>query len=93
MFSLYKLFSTVEEQEELARKYRGGNFGFGHAKLALLEKSQAYFAPKQERFNDLMADLDQLEDVLQAGAAKARAVARPVLQRVRDAVGLPALLG
>jgi tryptophanyl-tRNA synthetase len=91
VFSLYKLFSTAEEQAELAARYRGGNFGFGHAKVELLEKSRAYFAPKQARFDDLMANVSELEDVLQAGADKARAVARPVLQRVRDAVGLPAL--
>ncbi len=89
VFQLYKLFATEEEQAELARKYRAGNFGFGHAKQELFEKSQEYFGPLQERFDEVMSDLDHLEEVLQRGAQKARASAQPVLQRVRDAVGLP----
>ena len=92
VFALYKLFSSKEEQDALAARYRGGNYGYGHAKLELFEKSQAYFGPKQERFDALMADQDGLEDVLQAGAKKARTVAQRVLRRARQAMGLPGRL-
>jgi tryptophanyl-tRNA synthetase len=89
VFQMYKLFSSEEEQAELAARYRGGNFGYGHAKLELLEKSQAFFLPMKERYEALIARPDEIEPILQRGAERARAVARPVLDRVRSAVGLP----
>jgi tryptophanyl-tRNA synthetase len=42
----------------------------------------------RERYEDLRADEDALEEVLAAGAEKARALARPVLADVRDAMGV-----
>jgi tryptophanyl-tRNA synthetase len=92
VFALYKHFATEEEQAALAEKYRGGNFGYGHAKLELFEKSQEYFGPKQERFDALMGDLGELEDLLQEGAKRARTVAQGVLLRAREAMGLPGSL-
>lgn len=89
IFALYKLFGTPEECEMLAARYRGGNFGYGHAKQELYEKSSQLFGPMQERFDEVMADTEALEQLLQRGAKKARATARPVLRRVRDLVGLP----
>jgi len=89
VYQMYKLFSTPEEQVELAANYRGGNFGYGHAKLALLEKSQAFFAPMQSRYEELINQPERIEAILQDGAERARAVAIPVLNRVRAAVGLP----
>jgi tryptophanyl-tRNA synthetase len=92
VFALFKLFSNEEDQAALAAKYRGGNFGYGHAKLELFEKSQEYFGPKQERFDALMADTEGLERVLESGAKKARVVAQRVLKRARVAMGLPSKL-
>ncbi len=90
VFALYKLFADADQQASLADRYRAGGFGYGHAKLALLEVAEAHFAPMRQRYQELMADPAQLEQILQQGAAKARAVALPVLERVRRATGLPA---
>ncbi len=88
VYSLYKLFSTVDEQEALAEKYRAGGFGYGHAKLELLAKSSEFFAPMQEAFETHMANTDHLEDILQSGAAKARKTARQTMDRLYQATGL-----
>jgi tryptophanyl-tRNA synthetase len=88
VFALYRLFSDTEEQAALSAKYRGGNFGYGHAKLELLAKAEAKFGSMRERFDALMADPQGLDAVLRDGAARAREVALPVLARVRDAVGM-----
>jgi tryptophanyl-tRNA synthetase len=90
VFALYKLFASKSQQEELAGKYRAGNFGYGHAKLELLALAEAHFGPRRERYEALMARPDDLLDILQDGAKRARAIAEPVLDRVRDATGLPA---
>lgn len=88
VFALYSLFATPEERDALAEKYRGGNFGYGHAKLALLELAERHFGPARVRYDELMARPDDLEDILADGAARARLVARGVLERVRAACGL-----
>ncbi len=90
VFALYKLFTTKDQQAELAAKYRAGNFGYGHAKLALLEVAEAHFGPRRVRYQELMANPAELEAILTDGARRARNLARPVLARVREAVGLPA---
>ncbi len=89
VFAMYRLIATEDEVQALAEKYRGGNFGYGHAKLELLQVAERTFGPMRERYDALLADRDMLEDILQAGARRARAVAEPVMERVRSAVGLP----
>ncbi len=87
--ALYKHFATPEQLADLKAKYRAGNFGYGHAKLALFEALESHLGPARERYDQLMADLPQLEDILQTGARKARAVAREVVGRARERCGYP----
>jgi tryptophanyl-tRNA synthetase len=87
VFKLYRLFADAGQQAELAAKYRAGNFGYGHAKQELFSVMEDHLAPARERYLELRADEDTLEDILQAGAARARHVGGGVLERVRDAVG------
>jgi tryptophanyl-tRNA synthetase len=89
VFSLYRYFSTQEEQDALAEKYRAGNFGYGHAKLELFEKIKAHMEPYRERYEKIKDDHDYLEDVLRLGAKKARAVAQEVTGRARERCGFP----
>ena len=37
IYELYKLFATPEEVAQMAASFRAGNYGYGHAKKALLE--------------------------------------------------------
>jgi tryptophanyl-tRNA synthetase len=90
VFALYKLFASPEEQQALAARYRAGGMGYGEAKTALYDASMRYFAEARARREKLAADPDTLEDILQTGAAKARAKAQEVLDRARKAVGLRA---
>jgi len=49
--------------------------------------------PFRRRYDELRADSGQVEEVLAAGAAKARAVAGPTLDRAMQAAGLMAPAG
>ena len=51
VFALYKLLATDEQSKQLAEKYRGGNFGYGHAKTALLELILEEFGSAREKFD------------------------------------------
>ena len=56
VFALYKLFSTKAQQEEMAERYRAGNYGYGHAKQALFDAYMDFFAPMRKRREELEAD-------------------------------------
>jgi len=88
IFLLYQLFASESEQAALAARYRAGGMGYGEAKQALYEKAMDYFQAARERRADLESRPKDVEDVLQAGAARARAKAREVLNRARIACGL-----
>lgn len=88
VMALYKLFASDAEVEEMAAKYRAGNYGYGHAKQALFEKMWAYFAPMRERRAELEKDPGQVWAILKSGAEKARAEASVTMEKVRRAVGL-----
>lgn len=88
VFALYQLFANADEQRELADRYRAGGMGYGEAKQTLYEKAIEFFGEARERREQLEANPDDIEDVLQTGAAQARAKAREVLNRARDACGL-----
>jgi tryptophanyl-tRNA synthetase len=99
-FALYKLFATQSELAEMADLYRnpmkgadtrgGRPFGYGDAKTMLLNKIDHYFAPARERRKLLERNPGYVEEVLVAGAKRARAVAQVTLQLVRQVVGIHA---
>jgi len=72
----------------LAERYRAGGMGYGEAKQALFEAADQFIAPARERREKLAANASYVEDVLQAGARRARAKAQVVLDRAREACGL-----
>ena len=87
VYALYKLLASSEQTEELAAKYRAGNFGYGHAKTALLELILEEFAEARERFDYYMNHPDEVSKALKIGADKARPIARATLSRVREKLG------
>jgi len=88
VFALYKLLASAPEREALRQRYLAGGMGYGHAKQALAEKYAEVFGAMRERRLELQAKPGLVEDVLQAGAAKARSVAGQTIGRVRAAIGL-----
>jgi len=88
VFALYRLFASEAEAADLAERYRQPGFGYGTAKKELLAKITEYFAPMREKRAELEADMDYVEDILRAGAERARAETKKTLQAARKAVGL-----
>jgi tryptophanyl-tRNA synthetase len=64
--------------------------GYGDLKLATAEAVVAMLAPVRERYGRLRADERALEEVLAAGAARARAIAADTLADVRECMGVGA---
>jgi tryptophanyl-tRNA synthetase len=88
VFALIKLFADKGKKVEIARKYREGGYGYGHAKKELLSMISDYFAEARERRKKLEMDMDYVYDVLQEGGKKARERAESVMEPIRSATGL-----
>ncbi|MEA2287989.1 MAG: tryptophanyl-tRNA synthetase, partial [Solirubrobacteraceae bacterium] len=72
---------AVEEEMATAR-------GYGDLKAAVAEAVADMLEPVRERYEEVRPDQDRLEDILAAGAEKARAIASGTLADVRDAMGV-----
>jgi len=90
IFSIYQAFANAEETATMRQAYADG-IGWGDAKQKLFERIDAELAPMRERYDALIAKPAEIEDTLQAGAVRARALATPFLDALRFAVGLRSL--
>lgn len=88
LYDLYKLVATEDEIAAMAAKYRAGGFGYGDVKKALAEAAERYWEEPRARREEFAANPEQVKEILAAGAKKARAKARDVLQRAQDACGV-----
>jgi tryptophanyl-tRNA synthetase len=87
LYTIYRAFASAEQAAAFRRQLEEG-MGWGDAKNALYEHLEALVAPMRDRYVELMADPARIEDILQAGAAKARKLATPLMRELREAVGL-----
>jgi tryptophanyl-tRNA synthetase len=87
VFALYKLLASTEQTALMRKNYEGGNYGYGHAKKELLELILEKFKKEREQFNYFMQNKSAIEEELKKGAEKARAIAKPVLDKVRASLG------
>jgi len=87
IFALYKLLGSVEQVEEMSTNYLAGNYGYGHAKQALYELVLQKFGDAREKYDYYINHLDEVDQALDVGAAKAKKVADEVLERVRKKLG------
>ncbi len=87
VFALYKLLGTDSQIKDMRANYKGGNYGFGHAKQALFELIMDEYKTERTLFNEFMENPQELEERLQQGEAKAREIGHKVLNRVRKVVG------
>ena len=84
---IFDAFATPEEREAFRAELRGG-LGWGEAKKRLVSQIEAEIGPMREKYAYYTSHTDELEDILQAGAEKARKLSAPFMERLREAVGL-----
>ena len=87
LFQVYQAFASAEETQKLRQAYAEG-ISWADAKQLLFERIDREIAPMRERYDHLVSHPQELERILQAGAAKARARATPLMRELREAVGL-----
>jgi tryptophanyl-tRNA synthetase len=87
LVTIFEAFADDAERAALRAELRAG-LAWGEAKARVLQRLERDIAPMREQYLALMAHPQRIEEILQDGARKARAVAGPFLQTLRDAVGL-----
>jgi tryptophanyl-tRNA synthetase len=87
VFQLYQAFASAEETAAMRQAFVDG-IGWGDAKQQLFERIDAEIAPLRERYDALIANPATIEQHLRHGAEKARVLSKPLLAKLREAVGL-----
>ncbi len=90
LFSIYKAFATKKETEDLARRYREG-ISWGAAKQELFEYIDAILKDPRTRYDELMKNPSDIEDILKKGALKAREFSVPFLDKIKKSIGIASL--
>lgn len=88
VYNIAKLFLDYEECAALQERYKRGGEGHGHFKLYTHDVIWEYFRPYRERRAYFESHQDEVRDILNAGAAKARAAAQPIIEKVRSVTGI-----
>ena len=87
LVAIFDAFASDAERATLRAELKAG-LGWGDAKQRVGERIERDLGPMRERYADLMAHPERIEQTLIEGALKARAVAAPLLRELREAVGL-----
>ncbi len=87
VFQIWQAFATTEQTAEMRRAFENG-IAWGEAKKQLFELVNEEIKDARERYNALLEDPAHIEQVLLAGAEKARSYSQPFLHELRQAVGI-----
>ncbi|HET6788621.1 MAG TPA: tryptophan--tRNA ligase [Aquabacterium sp.] len=87
LVTIHDAFADAATRSAFHADLRAG-LGWGDAKQRVVQLIEGHVGPMRERYAELMAHPEHIEEVLQAGAHKARALSAPFLAELRHAVGL-----
>ncbi len=87
IFAIYQAFATPAETAAMREAFAAG-IGWGDAKQKLFERVDAELAPMREKYDALVANPVRIEELLHAGADKARARSRSFIEDLRRAAGI-----
>lgn len=84
---LYRLFASPNEVQDFERRMLEG-LGWGDAKKELFAKMNQTISPMREKFDYYQSHRDEVDAILEEGAKKARAIATPMLAKIKKAIGI-----
>lgn len=91
VFQVWAAFASAEETQRMRVEFANG-IAWGEAKKQLFELINTELSPARVRYQELMDDPAYIESVLQQGAERARAHSAPLMKKIREAVGISALV-
>lgn len=90
LFAIYSAFASADQTELMRQQYADG-IAWGEAKQALFELINGEIGDMRAEYERLIANPGEVEQILQAGAARAREISVPFLTEIRGRVGVRSL--
>ena len=87
LFTIYSSFASNDQIDALKKLYADG-VGWGEAKKIVFNDLNAIIEPVRDRYFDLLQKPDYLNEVLDHGSSKVAPIAKELLEKVRDLVGI-----
>ena len=88
VFNLIRFFATKERTDDIRAKYLKWGYGYGHAKLELLEIILDYTKPFREKRKHLEQDFGYIEKILTQGNRRANDLADTKYEAILKIIGL-----
>jgi len=88
VFAIYSYFASVEAVAAAREKYLSGGLAYSDIKQELYELIERKFGKMRAAYEKLINDHDHLDEVLIQGAQKARAMAEPIMAKLRRKIGM-----
>ena len=88
VYKIARLFLDEAGQKALQARYEKGGEGHGHFKAYLNELVENFFAPAREKYENLLKNPKQIEEILEFGAKKAQKIAGEKMQEIYAKIGL-----
>lgn len=88
VYKIARLFLDEAGQKALQARYEKGGEGHGHFKAYLNELVEDFFAPAREKYENLLKNPKQIEEILEFGAKKAKKIAGEKMQEIYAKIGL-----
>jgi len=88
VFSMHKIFSSLEEITMVDVECRRAGIGCVDCKKLFAKNLNEHLAPFRQRRAELEKDPNRVQDVLQEGARRAQTIASKTIAEVKEAVGL-----
>ena len=88
ILGIYRHVSSPSDYLAMEESFRAGGTGYGEYKKRLFGAVWEHFAPMRAERERIAKDPSEVDRILTSGAERAAAVASPVMDRLRKAIGL-----
>lgn len=88
VFEIYRHFAPPQAVEAARRGYVRGGLAYSAIKEDLVKVLEEKFGPVRATYQSLLKDREGLDRILSEGAAKARRIGSPVMQKIRRQIGM-----
>ncbi len=88
VYNMAKLFLEGDNLIALQERYKRGGEGHGHFKIYLGEIMWEYFKDFREKREYYQAHQDEVREILNMGANKAKKSAMPMIEKIRSVTGI-----
>ena len=91
LFAIYSAFANAEQRQDMKQAFAEG-IAWGAAKQQCFELINSELAEARSAYEELISDPSRIEARLLEGAQRAREIAAPFMQELRQAVGIRRLV-